>query len=332
MTKRTTTAARTALILTTLTTAATAGSESQNGILSGGGAPMTQQVMVDQFDTLGGTRVLDQVVLDFLTSTIGGGTSNGSGVPTQVFSQLDANWSFQSVLIAPTQALIDTTIANTGPPVSFTVFNTDTAQVIYDQPADLAPWIGGGQVVLDAFTQLQVSETPPGSTGFSAGGSVRWTVTYEFTVLDGAFCFGDGSEVACPCANSGAPGAGCDNAQGTGGVQLSVVSFAPDGLGGGTGELQGLGYPATSSPTVVLIRAPGRAEPPVPFGDGLRCIAAAGLVRLGAVTAAGGASSHPFGHGAGAGSFAYQLWYRNQPAAFCTPAAFNLSNGFQLTW
>ena len=333
MTKTTTTAALTALFLTTtLTATATAGSESQNGILSGGGAPMTQQVHVNQFDTLGGTRVLDRVVLDFLTSTIGGGTSNGSGVPTQVFSQLDAVWSFQSVQIAVTQALIDTTISNAGPPSSFTVFNTDTAQVVWDQPADLAPWIGGGQAVLEAFTQLQVSENPPGSTGFSAGGSVRWTATYEFTVLDGAFCAGDGSEVACPCGNPGAPGAGCDNAQGTGGVQLSVVSFTPDGLGGGSAQLQGVGYPAASSPTVVLIRAPARAEPAVPFGDGLRCIAAAGLVRLGAVTATGGASSHAFGHGAGAGSFAYQLWYRNQPAAFCTPAAFNLSNGYQLTW
>jgi hypothetical protein len=26
------------------------------------------------------------------------------------------------------------------------------------------------------------------------------------------------------------------------------------------------------------------------------------------------------------------MWYRNQPAAFCTPSAANLSNGYDLTW
>ena len=40
-----------------------------------------------------------------------------------------------------------------------------------------------------------------------------------------------------------------------------------------------------------------------------------------------------FGHGAGAGTFHYQIWFRNQPIGFCDPvAAFNLSNGLTLTW
>jgi hypothetical protein len=34
----------------------------------------------------------------------------------------------------------------------------------------------------------------------------------------------------------------------------------------------------------------------------------------------------------GAGLFYYQLWFRDQPAMFCTPQAFNLSNGTTLTW
>jgi hypothetical protein len=55
------------------------------------------------------------------------------------------------------------------------------------------------------------------------------------------------------------------------------------------------------------------------FGDGLRCLATTPLVRLAATTAAGG-------------EFVYQIWYRNQPAGYCTPLAFNLSNGLRITW
>jgi hypothetical protein len=87
-----------------------------------------------------------------------------------------------------------------------------------------------------------------------------------------------------------------------------------------------------ANPTSILIRSPAAATPPVVLGDGLRCIAAGGLVRLGAVSAGGGTSQHAIGHGAGAGTFRYQLWFRSTPSSFCTPAAFNLSNGLEVTW
>ena len=35
---------------------------------------------------------------------------------------------------------------------------------------------------------------------------------------------------------------------------------------------------------------------------------------------------------AGPGTFYYQLWYRNTPSSYCTPAAFNLSSGRTLVW
>jgi hypothetical protein len=34
----------------------------------------------------------------------------------------------------------------------------------------------------------------------------------------------------------------------------------------------------------------------------------------------------------GSGTFYYQLWYRSLPIMFCTPEAFNLSNGRALSW
>ena len=49
--------------------------------------------------------------------------------------------------------------------------------------------------------------------------------------------------------------------------------------------------------------------------------------------AVGGQSSHAVNHGAGPGTFSYQVWYRSLPMSFCDPAAgFNLSNGYDLTW
>jgi hypothetical protein len=143
-----------------------------------------------------------------------------------------------------------------------------------------------------------------------------------------AFCFGDGTGEACPCANSGAAGRGCDNAQATGGVELSVASFQP-----ATPSISftGSGFPATSSPTVIALRSPTAAAVPPPFGDGLLCLTPP-LVRFGATFASGGTSAHAIGHGAGPGVFSYQLWYRNQPGGFCTAAAYNLSNGIAVTW
>jgi hypothetical protein len=144
------------------------------------------------------------------------------------------------------------------------------------------------------------------------------------------FCSGVGD--ACPCDNPGLPSAGCDNAQGTGGVRLRVLSqsFSPNAA-----TLRGEGFPPGASPTALVIRAPGIAGSQAPFGDGLLCLdTSAGLVRLAATTAVGGLSTHVFGHGAaaGTGAFSYQLWYRNTPASFCTADAFNTSSLEWLLW
>jgi hypothetical protein len=149
-----------------------------------------------------------------------------------------------------------------------------------------------------------------------------------------SFCdASDGSLSACPCGNAGAPDAGCDNAQGTGGVQATVLAqtTAPNGA-----TLQGTGFPVMGAPTAIVLRSPG-LDPlrPVVFGDGLRCVGTTSLVRLAATLASGGTSTHAFGHGAmaGVGTFFYQVWYRNTPSAYCDPfAAYNLSNGAQIVW
>jgi hypothetical protein len=112
-------------------------------------------------------------------------------------------------------------------------------------------------------------------------------------------------------------------------IHVAAQAHAPDAV-----TLTGSGFSPLGSPAAIVIRSsaldPAR---PVVFGDGLRCIASSPLVRLAATLAAGGSSVHAFGHGAGTGTFHYQIWYRNAPSSFCDPlAAFNVSNGTSLTW
>ena len=161
----------------------------------------------------------------------------------------------------------------------------------------------------------------------------RPQLTIEFDVGFPSFCDGaDGSLASCPCGNAGNPDTGCDIQQGTGGVRLDVV--AQETTPSNRVTMSGTGFPAASSPTAIVIRAPSLdAGAPIVFGDGLRCIGVP-LVRLGAAFANAGTSTHTFGHGtmAGSGNLYYQLWFRNTPAMFCTPDAFNLSNGRTLVW
>jgi len=145
-----------------------------------------------------------------------------------------------------------------------------------------------------------------------------------------AFCFG--TDATCPCGNGGLGDRGCDIQQDTGGVRLDAPSFLPDGAGGGTVTFAGSGFPPNRRPTVVLIRGVQAEAPPVAFGDGLRCVGPT-VRRMHARFALGGTSVHSTSHGGGAGRFFYQLWFRNTPAMYCDPtAAFNLSNGYILTW
>jgi hypothetical protein len=139
-------------------------------------------------------------------------------------------------------------------------------------------------------------------------------------------CFGDGSGSACPCANSGAPGHGCENSAGLGGVQLAAT---------GCPELRrillvGTGFPPMAAPTVQPMRSRFLEPTPPVFGDGLLCLQAP-VVRLTAGFAQGGTFRGPIQHGAMAGAFYYQLWYRNMPT-FCTPETFNLSNAYGVTY
>jgi len=200
-------------------------------------------------------------------------------------------------------------------------WRTDTIQVGVDVPAS--------STIRIRFTATEVT---PGDV-LEAGIDAVFVEMLECSGGSAAFCDGsDNSLASCPCAPGGAD-SGCDVAQGTGGVQLGLLSQETSPQNRAT--VQGTGFPAASAPAAVVIRA-NALDPasPVVFGDGLRCVGAS-VVRLGAAFAGGGTSVHTFGHGSGPGSgtFYYQIWFRNTPISFCDPvAAFNLSSGGTLDW
>jgi hypothetical protein len=157
-----------------------------------------------------------------------------------------------------------------------------------------------------------------------------------------AFCMGDSSAGACPCANYGFFG-GCENSTGTGGAMLTSSGFAS--LGDDTlvltsaGELSG----------VLSIFLQGDAAiAGTNFGDGLRCVGGH-LRRLYAHNGIGDSVSAPqagdlsisaralaLGDPLSNGSTRYyQVYYRDPQLGFC-PApqgdSWNLSSGLTAIW
>jgi hypothetical protein len=157
------------------------------------------------------------------------------------------------------------------------------------------------------------------------------------------FCFGDGSQTtACPCANSGTAGRGCDNSAATGGAQLSGAgTTTPDTLVlSSSGEL----------PTVLTIFLQGNVAlaTGITFGDGVRC-AGGSLKRLYTKNAVAGTASAP---GAGDPPVSarsaslgdpispgtqrwYQAYYRDPQLTFCPSPpgnSWNISSGLAVNW
>jgi len=164
--------------------------------------------------------------------------------------------------------------------------------------------------------------------GQASHGLARWSDPCA-SATSTAFCFG--TDELCPCGNGGLGDRGCDIQQGTGGVKLAATGFRPDGFGGGLATFVGSGFPPASTPTTVLVRDDELAPRSPVFGDGILCIGAT-VTRVRAAFAIGGTATYSIGNGVGAGDYYYQLWFRNTPAMFCTPDAFNLSNAYKLSW
>lgn len=153
-------------------------------------------------------------------------------------------------------------------------------------------------------------------------------------------CTGDGLDpfvsTPCPCGNFGAPGHGCGHSQNLAGARLEADGLVwQDSV-----VLHGSAMPSTS--TAVYLKGNFNILAGSTFGDGVLC-AGGTLIRLRGKTNVGGASSFPDsaetitlsargGNTVGSGQLAfYAVYYRNA-AAYCTPATWNVSNGYTITW
>ncbi len=222
----------------------------------------------------------------------------------------------------------------------------------------LARWDGANWTALGAGVEQAVLALASFDDGSCAGRSlyigtdpnshglgpavVRWGCAAQCT--DG-FCFGDGSsstQVACPCANTGIAGRGCENSAASGGAQLraSGDAFAD------TLTLTSQGEPAGA--LTILVQGDAQNPGGALFGDGVRCVAGT-LKRLYVKSAVGGFVTapgpgdpsirqqsanlgDPIAHGTRRW---YQACYRDPNASFC-PApqggTFNTSGGIEVRW
>lgn len=146
----------------------------------------------------------------------------------------------------------------------------------------------------------------------------------------GAFCFGDGSQVTCPCGNNGSTGEGCVNSTGPGAI------------------LAATGDPTVGSDTLVLNASQCPAGVPGVFfqgnlalatptflSDGLLCVTN-GIQRLETVFADGSGSASSGVTISIAGSTSpgdtryYQYWYRDN-AGPCSQGS-NTTNAVEVIW
>lgn len=247
---------------------------------------------------------------------------------TWTFSNLqDGAYVVYTYAWAPDSASARTQVSVTGSP--------DPAQVVG------GAWTGSPHVLGTTYARHTVDVS--GGTLVvnvqSAGGSGSvngFQLVYVPSTT--AYCFGDGTGAACPCANTGGTGRGCANSVQALGARLDgtgSVSVAGDTLvlaASGVPNGPGLYFQGTSQ----LGAGAG-----ITFGDGLRCTGGT-VIRLGVVTAAGNASQYPRpsldlpvsqkGLVAPGNTRHYQLWYRDSDASFCTSSVFNLTNARTATW
>ena len=156
-------------------------------------------------------------------------------------------------------------------------------------------------------------------------------------------CFGDGSlSTACPCANNGFTGRGCENSSGTGGALLTANGAVnPDTV------VLTASNELAHAPSIFLQGSTGNASGIV-YGDGVRCSNGT-LMRLYTKNAVSGTVIAPtagepsirtrsaaLGDPISTGQTrTYQVYYRDPAAGFC-PApngdTWNITNAVRVSW
>ena len=177
-------------------------------------------------------------------------------------------------------------------------------------------------------------------------GTANYTIGYEFdnlAVYEGEIASGvgtsfcEGTAGACPCGNDndGSLGsAGCANGSSGGGCALSAVGSSSISAANLVLKAEGM---VPSQPGLFFQGNNAiNAGLGTIFGDGLRC-AGGGVIRLQVLFALSDGTASTSIDISGKGGCAagdvkrYQLWSRDPVTSICG-AAFNLSNGVEITW
>lgn len=158
----------------------------QKGSLEGDAGPPTEHLIVlDQFDTLDGTRVLDSVTLEFHTLLIAEAVTNGSGGFVEVEARLTADYGHPGETpFAETATMISDVLDNGDDPFAILYLDEDSAEIVLEDARETTRWVGDGTVELIGVAQLVFEEEPADVIDFFGGGQVTWTVTYEYHVLN----------------------------------------------------------------------------------------------------------------------------------------------------
>jgi hypothetical protein len=148
------------------------------------------------------------------------------------------------------------------------------------------------------------------------------------------FCFGDGTQTACPCGNTGGAGSGCANSTGNGAL---LYNLGGSSVGAGNAALYTVRMPTNKFGMIYMGTSQmNLGGTGVVFGDGLRCVK--GFTKRYATMSSGATGSfvlanpsafHPTLVIPGTTWF-FQTWYRD-PAGPCGTAQ-NLSNALQVNF
>ena len=145
-----------------------------------------------------------------------------------------------------------------------------------------------------------------------------------------------GTGAACPCANNGAAGHGCENSSTTGGALLEASGHnSPDNV---------VLIVKNAKPVALCVFFTGSTVVgPFLYGDGQRCVGS--TKRLASKNATGGAAAYPeaaepsitarsatLGVPISAGQHRFYFVAYRDPTAFCTANTFNASNAVDILW
>lgn len=176
--------------------------ESHGGSVAPQSTNWLEAFSVTQFDTQGGTRVLDSVDV-YLNGTVSGSAQAESldAEPAAISLNLQATISLS---LGMTQLAVVIPVANTvfnasafdgvidfGGTSGAAFANLNQSQStnsLFTNPVDLAPWIGLGSVALSGAADGQSSGSGAGNlvTVFMTDAAMEYKVTYTFHVVPGA--------------------------------------------------------------------------------------------------------------------------------------------------